>query len=216
MSDTASRAATGAAGGLRRVGVYCGSHLGHQETYRETAREMGEVLLELGLGLVYGGGNVGLMGVIADTMIGGGGEVIGVIPKSLEDREVAHRGLSELIVVDGMHVRKRTIYELMDAAVAMPGGIGTFDELFETLTWNQLEIHYKPTGLLNAGGYFDPLVAMLDRAVEEGFVRAPMRRAMVVSDSPRRLVDGLMASRRTAEQGWVKPPSGEALSSPRG
>lgn len=196
----------------RRIGIYCGANAGRQEVYRQAAQEMGEVLLELGLGLVYGGGNVGLMGILADTMIRGGGEVIGVIPKSLEDREVAHRGLSELMVVDDMHIRKRTIYELMDAAVAMPGGIGTFDELFETLTWNQLEIHYKPTGLLNAGGYFDPLIAMLDRSVEEGFIRATMRQTLSVSEGPRQLIDQLVASRRTAEQGWVKPPtSGEIM-----
>lgn len=194
-------------GGLRRIGIYCGSHAGRQEVYGKAAREMGEALLELGLGLVYGGGNVGLMGILADTMIVVGGEVIGVIPKSLQDREVAHEGLSQLMVVEDMHVRKRTIYELMDAAIAMPGGIGTFDELFETMTWNQLEIHYKPCGLLNAGGYYDPLIAMLDRSVEEGFVRAAMRQTMVVSSEPRQLLAGLAASRRTAEQGWVKPPA---------
>lgn len=194
-------------GHLRRIGIYCGSHSGRQEVYGEAAREMGEVLVELGLGLVYGGGNVGLMGILADTMIRRGGEVIGVIPKSLKDREVAHEGISQLMVVEDMHIRKRTIYELMDAAVAMPGGIGTFDELFETITWNQLEIHYKPCGLLNAGGYYDPLIAMLDRSVEEGFVRSAMRQTMVVSSSPRDLIAALAASRRTAEQGWVKPPA---------
>ncbi len=201
-------------GHLRRIGIYCGSNAGRQEVYGRAAQEMGEILLELGLGLVYGGGNVGLMGILADTMIRGGGEVIGVIPKSLKDREVAHEGISELMVVDDMHIRKRTIYELMDAAVAMPGGIGTFDELFETMTWNQLEIHYKPCGLLNAGGYFEPLIAMLDRGVEEGFVRPAMRQTMVVSGSPRELVAGLAASRRTAEQGWIKPPANRPVHSP--
>ena len=190
---------------LKRVGVYCGSHAGRLDAYREAAQVMGNVLVDRGLGLVYGGGKVGLMGIIADAVIAGGGETIGVIPKSLEDREVGHNGLTELRVVEDMHVRKRTMYELMDVAIAMPGGIGTFDELFETVTWNQLEIHYKPLGLLNVEGYYDPLVTMLDRAVEEGFVRADMRDTVVVAETPVELMDRLTEARRKEVKGWVKP-----------
>lgn len=191
---------------LKRVGVYCGSHAGRLDAYRRAARDLGDVLADRGLGLVYGGGKVGLMGIIADAVIARGGETIGVIPKSLEDREVGHNGLTELRVVEDMHVRKRTMYELMDVAIAMPGGIGTFDELFETVTWNQLEIHYKPLGLLNVEGYYDPLVTMLDRAVEEGFVRAAMRDTVVVAETPTELMDRLTEARRQEVKGWVKPP----------
>ncbi len=191
---------------LKRICVFCGAHFGADPAYRMAAAAFGELLVERGLGLVYGGGNVGLMGVIADTVIAGGGEVIGVIPRSLEDREVAHRGISELQVVDSMHERKRRMYAQADAIVAMPGGIGTFDELFETLTWNQLEIHRKPAGLLNVGGYYDPLIAMLDRAVEQGFVRHAHRRLLVVHETGTGLFEGLAARRAEPPPEWVRPP----------
>lgn len=179
---------------LRRVAVFCGSRHGADPLYTEAARSLGRLIAERGLGLVYGGGNVGLMGVIADEVLAGGGEVLGVIPKMLEAREVAHKGISELIVVDTMHDRKRKIYALCEAVIAMPGGIGTFEELFEALTWNQLGIHALPCGLLNAGGYWDPLLAMLDRAVDQGFFPATNRDKILADAEPASLLDRLAAA----------------------
>ncbi len=190
----------------RRIGVFCGSHEGKTPLYRAAAAEFAGLLVERGLGLVYGGGNVGLMGVLADTVMAGGGEVIGVIPHSLREREVAHEGLTELQVVDSMHERKHRMYEQCDAVVALPGGIGTFDELFEAFTWNQLGIHFKPTGLLNVGGYFDPLIAMLDRAGDEGFLRHSQRRWLVVADSGPELLAALAEVRPAALGEWIPAP----------
>ena len=190
---------------LRRVCVFCGSHFGADRSYRELAESFGSLLASRGISLVYGGGNVGLMGAIAEAALAGGGDVIGVIPRSLVDREVAHQGLSELIVVDSMHERKKKLYELSDAVVAMPGGMGTLDELFEALTWNQLEIHFKPTGLLNAGGYWDPLVAMLDRMTEQGFVRTAHREMLQVESTAEELLAALARVGGVDRPGWVKP-----------
>jgi uncharacterized protein (TIGR00730 family) len=172
---------------MKRLAVFCGSRFGDQEAYRDAARSLGNLLVERGITLVYGGGDVGLMGTIADTVMGRGGEVVGVIPQSLVDREVAHHGITELHVVDGMHDRKALIYHLSDAALALPGGIGTFEELFEALTWNQLGIHAMPCGLLNVGGYYDPLAAMIRSATEHGFIEAPERFLLVESDADRLL-----------------------------
>lgn len=194
---------------LRRICVFCGSNVGHDPLFEQRARELGQLLVERDLGLVYGGGDVGLMGVIADTVMEGGGEVIGVIPRSLRDREVAHGGITELHVVETMHQRKNLIYSLGDAVIAMPGGIGTFEELFEALTWNQLEIHFKPAGLLNVAGYWDPLVAMLDSAVEMGFLRASQRRMLAQSDSPEELLDLLTKLRPDHAPKWVRPGEAE-------
>lgn len=181
---------------LQRIAVFCGSRHGTDEAYGGAARRLGEVLVRRGLGLVYGGGRVGLMGTIADTVMAGGGEVIGVIPQRLKDREVAHQGISELHVVDSMHDRKALMYRLADAVVALPGGIGTLDELFEALTWNQLGYHQKPCGLLNVAGYFDPLVTMIRRAGEHGFV--PRADALLaVAGDGEELIEQL-AVRRTA------------------
>lgn len=176
----------------RRISVFCGSSQGNDPAYREAAEQLGEELAKRSLGLVYGGGSIGLMGVLADAVMKGGGEVIGVIPRLLFDREVGHEGLTELRVTETMHERKHLMYELGDAVVALPGGIGTFDELFEALTWNQLEIHEKPTGLLDAVGYFDPLVAMLDRAVQEGFLSARIRKTLAVETKASALLDRLI------------------------
>ena len=134
---------------MRRVCVFCGSSIGNQPAYREAAEAMGALLAERGIGLVYGGGNVGLMGVIADAVLASGGDVIGVIPQSLADREIAHTGITDLRVVDSMHTRKAMMAELSDAFIAMPGGVGTFEEFFEVVTWTQLGLHRKPCGLLN-------------------------------------------------------------------
>ena len=176
---------------MKRLAVFCGSRHGTEAAYAAAARSLGKAILERRHGLVYGGGDVGLMGVLADTVMEGGGEVIGVIPEMLKDREVAHHGLSELRVVASMHERKAEMYELADAVVALPGGIGTFDELFEVLTWNQLGIHHRPCGLLNVAGYYDPLAEMVRRATGHGFVPGSADELLVVDDDPGRLVDHL-------------------------
>jgi uncharacterized protein (TIGR00730 family) len=166
---------------MKRVCVFCGSNAGIRTEYGIAAQGLATVLARRGLGLVYGGGNVGLMGVLADSMLRAGGEVIGVIPQSLVAKEVAHHGVTELRVVDTMHQRKALMNELSDAFIALPGGFGTLDEFFEILTWSQLGIHAKPSGLLNVSGYYDSLLAMLDHAVTERFLR-PAHRQLVIAD----------------------------------
>lgn len=175
----------------RRIAVFCGSSPGEDPIYREAAVELGELLVKRGFGLVYGGGNVGLMGAVADTVMEGGGEVIGVIPRMLVEREVAHHGITDLRVVGSMHERKRLMYQLSDALLALPGGIGTFEELFEALTWNQLGLHHKRCGLLNVAGYYDALAEMLGKASDEGFIRAPHREYLTIETDPGRLLDRL-------------------------
>ena len=176
---------------MKRVCVFCGSSIGNQPVYREAAEAMGALLAKRGIGLVYGGGHVGLMGVIADAVLAGGGEAIGVIPQALADREIAHAGLTKLHVVDSMHTRKAMMADLSDAFIAMPGGVGTFEEYFEAVTWTQLGVHRKPCGLLNAGAFYTPLVAFIDQAVSEGFIK-PVHRGIIVCDAdPGRLLDKL-------------------------
>ena len=188
---------------LKRVCVFCGSSPGDRESYTAAAAGMGRALAERGIGLVYGGGNVGLMGVVADTVLAAGGEVIGVIPEGLLAREVGHQGLSELRVVRTMHERKAAMADLSDAFVALPGGMGTLEELCEVLTWTQLGIHRKGAGVLNVDGFYDPLLAMFDRAVSEGFLK-PAHRALVLSDTdPRRLLDALAAARLPEVPKWI-------------
>src|SRR3712207_1163783 len=156
---------------MNRVCVYCGSSPGARPEYRAAARDLGTHLAQSGIGVVYGGGKVGLMGAVADAARDAGGEVIGVIPRALWEREVGHRGLDDLRVVASMHERKALMADLSDAFVALPGGVGTLEELVEAMTWTQLGIHDKPCGLLDAGGYYRHLVAFLDHAVEERFLR---------------------------------------------
>jgi uncharacterized protein (TIGR00730 family) len=164
------------------------------------AAVFGTLLAQRSIRLVYGGGNVGLMGVLADAALAGGGEVVGVIPQMLVDRELAHRG-TDLRIVTSMHERKALMAELSDAFVALPGGLGTYEELFEVLTWAQLDIHHKPVACLNVLGYFDPLARLLDRAVEEGFLRPESRRAFLSASDPEKLLTQLIqhASRREKE-----------------
>lgn len=176
---------------MEYVCVYCGSRTGHDGAYAEAARQLGGALADRGLGLVYGGASIGMMGLVADTVLAGGGPVIGVIPESLQQKEVAHEGLTELLVTGDMHERKRLMAERADAFIAMPGGLGTLEELFEILTWGQLCFHAKPVGLLNSRGYYDDLVRFLDGTVSEGFVH-PRHRAMLnVADEPGVLLDRL-------------------------
>ncbi len=190
---------------LKRICVFCGSHFGADPAYRAAAVELGRRMAERGLGLVYGGGNVGLMGVVADTVMAAGGEVVGVIPRSLRDREVAHHGITDLQVTDSMHERKRLMYAQAEAVLALPGGIGTLDELFEAMTWNQLGIHLKPAGVLNVGGFFDPLVAMLDRALEQGFIGRAYRDFLLLEPTVEAVLDALAAYRPPSGEIWVRP-----------
>jgi len=178
---------------MRRICVFCGSNAGARSEYAEAARELAIALVERKLGIVYGGGNVGLMGVLADAALERGGEVIGVIPQSLLDKEVGHRGVTELLVVETMHERKALMNDLSDAFIALPGGFGTFDEFFEVLTWSQLGFHGKPCALLNVAGYYDLMLAMLDHAVAERLLR-PAHRELVIADiDPLRLLQRLCA-----------------------
>ena len=178
---------------MKRICVFCGSNAGARSEYAEAARALATVLAERKLGIVYGGGNVGLMGVLADAALARGGEVIGVIPQKLVDKEVAHHGVTELRIVETMHERKALMNDLSDAFIALPGGFGTLDEFFEVLTWSQLGFHVKPCALLNVAGYYDGLLTMLDHAVTERFLR-PAHRELVIADTdPLRLLQRLSA-----------------------
>lgn len=173
---------------MKRICVYCGSSNGTRPSYIQAARALGTSLVRRGLGLVYGGSNVGLMGALADTVLAQGGEVIGVIPESVVIREVAHTRLADLRVVGSMHERKALMAELADGFIAMPGGFGTLEEFCEIVTWVQLGLHRKPCGLLNVEGYYDGLLSFLNHAVAEGFIRTEYR-SVVLTDSE---VDGLL------------------------
>src|SRR5438105_253290 len=156
---------------MKRLCIFCGSAIGTNSRYAADALNLGALLVQEGWGLVFGGGHIGLMGVLADAVLEAGGEVIGVIPQALVDRELAHSGLTELRIVSTMHERKALMADLSHAFAGLPGGYGTADEFFEILTWAQLGIHHKPIGLLNTAGFFDPLLAWIDRAVADGFIR---------------------------------------------
>ena len=178
---------------LRSVTVYCGSSPGHDPVHTDAAWALGTRLAERDIALVYGGGRVGLMGVVADAVLTAGGTVTGVITQHLWDREVGHAGLTELVVVHSMHERKLAMADRSDGFVALPGGVGTFEELFEVLTWTQLGLHHKPVGLLDVAGYYQPLLHFLDTACEAGFVR-PAHRALLHADTtPDALLDKLAA-----------------------
>ncbi len=187
---------------MRRICVFCGSNAGARSEYAEAARALAAVLVEHKLGIVYGGGNVGLMGVLADAALERGGEVTGVIPRSLVVKEVAHRGVTELLIVETMHERKALMNDLSDAFIALPGGFGTLDEFFEVLTWSQLGIHGKPCALLNVAGYYDRMLAMLDHAVAECLLR-PAHRELVIADTdPSRLMQRISAFPPSPKGKW--------------
>lgn len=177
---------------IKRICVFCGSSNGKQEIYSEQARALGQAMAANGIGLVYGAGGIGLMGTVADAVIESKGEVIGVIPYALATKERAHPK-AEMRVVNTMHERKALMADLSDAFVAMPGGFGTFEELMEIITWAQLGIHQKPIGLLNVAGYYDPLLAMIDRAVEEGFILPRYRNLIVVASNAESLLEKLFS-----------------------
>ena len=189
---------------IKTLCVFCGSSVGRQPLYSEQAVKLAEYMLSSGMTLVYGGANVGLMGILADTMLAGGGKVIGVMPKSLVEREVAHDNLTEMHIVDGMQERKALMADLSDAFVSLPGAYGTLDELFEVLTWNQLGIISKPVGLLNIGGFFDPLLKMLGHAVEEMYLRREHRDLLVVDDDPARLICLLENHVPVTAEKWIE------------
>ena len=173
----------------RRLCVFCGSAHGRNSDFTTAAQELGRELARRGIGLVYGGATVGLMGLLADAALGAGGEVIGVIPESLMAREIGHAGLTKLHVVGSMHERKALMAELADGFVALPGGFGTFEEFFEVVTWAQLGLHAKPCSLLNIAGFFDPLLRLLDTAVAEGFIKPAARQSVTVESSVASLLD---------------------------
>ncbi|MDR1995447.1 TIGR00730 family Rossman fold protein [Azonexus sp.] len=194
---------------MKRLCVFCGSNAGQHPLYRSEAERLGRLLAGHAIELVYGGGNIGLMGIIADACLAAGGTVIGIIPEALMGKEVAgrnvdHRALTRLEVVDSMHTRKARMAELADGFIALPGGFGTFEEFCEVLTWGQLGFHVKPMGLLNVNGFYDPLLAMFDRAVADGFLR-PQNRAMVLADTDHERLLAAMADYRPEPVGkWLQ------------
>jgi uncharacterized protein (TIGR00730 family) len=191
---------------MRRVCVYLGSSTGADPAYTAGVEALARECVARGLGIVYGGGAVGLMGVLADTAMAAGGEVIGVIPDGLLAREVGHRGLQDLRVVPSMHERKALMADLADAFIAAPGGVGTLEELVEVFTWSQLGIHAKPVGLLDTGGYWAPLAAWLDHAVEQQFLRVEHRGMLLTDADPARLLDALAAWRPPGVTKWLDRP----------
>jgi uncharacterized protein (TIGR00730 family) len=188
---------------IKRVLVFCGSSPGARPEYAESADALGRLLAGRGLGLVYGGASVGLMGAVADGALAAGGEVIGVIPRGLVEREIGHPGLTELREVSTMHERKALMAELSDAVIALPGGTGTLDELFELFTWSQLGLHRMPIGLLDVAGYWQPLLAMLDHMVAERLLRAEHRATLLVSTDAAALLDQLENYRHAATDKWM-------------
>jgi uncharacterized protein (TIGR00730 family) len=183
--------------------VYCGSSLGTQPAYEAAAIALAAELAARGLGLVYGGSHVGLMGVVADTALAAGGEVVGVIPEALMAKEIAHTGLRDLIVVRSMHERKARMSELADAFIALPGGFGTLEEFAEAVTWTQLGIHLKPCGLLDVEGYWQPLLNWMDRAVAEGFLKAANRALVIDAADPDKLLDRLETWEPNLVHKWI-------------
>lgn len=191
---------------LRRICVFCGSSSGTSQIYERAAETFGRLLCGRGIELVYGGGNVGLMGTLANACLNAGGRVIGVIPRALADKEIAHTGLTELRIVHSMHERKSVMADLSDAFVSLPGGYGTWEEFFEVLTWSQLGIQRKACALLNVDGYYDPLLEMANKALAEQFIRK-LHRDLLLSDSdPERLLDRLSSYSVPTLDKWIVRP----------
>ena len=189
---------------MKRICVYCGSSLGMRSDYTKAAHLLAEEMFKRNIGLVYGGASIGIMGQVADAVLALGGEVIGVIPQPLAVKEVSHSGLTELKVVGSMHERKAMMTDLADGFIALPGGLGTLEELFEILTWAQLGFHQKPCGLLNIGDYYDSLVAFLDHAADEAFIKPIHRSLLQVSDCPRQLLDAFASFQSPIADKWIK------------
>jgi uncharacterized protein (TIGR00730 family) len=188
---------------MKAVCVFCGSNFGNGERYAEAARETGIAIAEAGLKLVYGGARVGLMGTVADAALETGGEVVGVLPTALQEKELAHEGLSELHIVSSMHERKATMAELSDAFIALPGGAGTLEELFEIWTWGQLGLHQKPCGFLNTAGFYSRLLDFLDHQRDEGFVKDAMRNMLKVGDTPSELLQSFRDYEPPSTAKWI-------------
>ena len=188
---------------FRRLCVFCGSNPGVNPVYKNAAAGLGRLLTERKIELVYGGGNVGLMGVLADAALEVGGRVIGVIPESLMAKEVGHQGLTELRVVGSMHERKALMADLAEGFIALPGGYGTFEEFCEVVTWSQLGLHAKPCGVLNVERYYDPLLALFDHAVKEGFLRSDNRTLVLEERDPRRLLEKMSDFQASAVGKWI-------------
>ena len=188
---------------MKRLAVYCGSSMGADPAFADVARALGEEMARRGIGLVYGGGHRGLMGVVADAVLAGGGEALGVIPQALVDLEVGHTGLTELHTVNSMHERKAKMTELTDAFVALPGGIGTFDELFEAWTWNALGYHAKPFALLNVNGFWDGMIGFLDHVTTSGFMSPARRAQLLVADRIGDVIDMLAEASGATERKMV-------------
>ena len=187
---------------MNRICVFCGTNTGSRPDYGAAARELGQILAEQGIELVYGGASVGIMGELADSVHEHGGHVTGIIPQQLMEKEVAHTGIANLIVVASMHQRKSQMADMSDGFIALPGGIGTLEGFFEILTWSQLGIHAKPSGILNVAGYFDGLTRFLDHAVKEGFLTEEHRGAIIMETDPRQLLERMQA---------YTPPESEKL-----
>lgn len=188
---------------IHRVCVFCGSSAGRDLRYAEAAAELGRALVERGWSLVYGGGRIGLMGVVADAVLAAGGNVVGVIPRMLATKELLHTGATQMHVVESMHARKALMAELADAFVALPGGYGTFEETLEMITWGQLGIHQKPLGLLNVLDFYRPLVEFIDHAIVERFIRPEQRDLLVTADTAAALLDRLRDHRLPAVRKWI-------------
>jgi uncharacterized protein (TIGR00730 family) len=188
---------------MKRLCVFAGSSVGRRDSYAHAARGLATLAVARGYGIVYGGGRVGLMGVLADAALAAGGEVIGVLPRALATKELAHRGLTRLEIVESMHERKALMAELASAFVALPGGVGTLEELFEVITWGQLGLHRKPHGMLDVDGYWDDLGRQLDRAVDEGFLRTEHRRMLMVETDAARLLDRFETYEAPALPKWI-------------
>jgi uncharacterized protein (TIGR00730 family) len=189
---------------LQTVCVYCGSANAVKDVYKDAARQTGALLAARGVGVVYGGGHVGLMGIVADAVLQGGGQVTGIIPQHIQAREVAHTTLSELVVVDTMHQRKTMMVEKSDAFLILPGGFGTMDEFFEILTWRQLKLHSKPVVIANIEGFWDPLLALMDHQIGEGFARASDKNFILVADSVEAAVEALFHAPAESEDPSTK------------
>lgn len=184
---------------IESISVFCGSRSGNNPAFALAASQLGTLLAHQKIRLIFGAGNIGLMGVIADACLAAKGHVVGVIPTKLVDLEVAHKGLTEIFIVDSMHERKALMVSKSDAFIALPGGFGTCDELFEILTWAQLGIHHNPIGILNTEGFFDPLLAWIDQMIEQGFVKPKFRQLLLVATKPGELLDLILQGAKLKE-----------------
>ena len=193
---------------MERICVFCGAHTGAGAAYANTARVLGMLLADRGITLVTGGGSVGLMGVVADAALSRGGEVIGVIPRVLKEKDLAHTGTTQMVVTEDMHERKRVMHGLSDGFITLPGGMGSLEEMLEALTWLQLGFHSSPVGILNVAGYYDSLLAQLSRAEEEGFLGAHQRDLLLVEEEPRVLLDRMVAWKSPGPVLWAKGRDG--------